>query len=116
MRVKFTNLEPQWCKYIEDGVWRVQDEGGESITPETADGIMFLHPEQFERNGAAIGTSCVLLWFRGRVPDSATPGPGRWDLINPDFEHFEISPSVDLTAGGQYPGEWHGWIKDGWAI
>lgn len=56
----------------------------------------------------------VLCWFRGRgVPDTETPGPGRWDPSGTGLQDLTLSPSVLLPS--TTPGEcnWHGWVKNG---
>lgn len=72
-----------------------------------ADGVMFLDPQQFAKQGD-IGTSAVICWFRGKVPDGLRPGPGRWDATGNDINDLTLSPSVDLG-----PGNWHGHIERG---
>ncbi len=114
MRVKFTDLEPEWVKYCPTGLYRSKEDG-EQIDASNADGIMFLDPKEFDKKGGAVGCSSIVVWFRGKVPAEASPGPGRWELLDSNFETFTLNPSIDLTGGGQHPDYWHGWVQKGWA-
>jgi hypothetical protein len=112
MRLRLLDLEPEWVRDSElpDGAHRRD----QALTIATAQGVLFLNPVEFVKNGGAVGTSSVLVWFRGRsVPDGKEPGPGRWDVSGTDFADLTLSPSVDLTCGGKRPCDWHGWIKNG---
>lgn len=75
---------------------------------EEADGVMFLCPGHFKRNNGARGTHSVICWFRGRgIPETLTPGPGRWQASG-TLETLTLVPSVDLGTG-----DWHGHITNG---
>lgn len=107
-RMKLTELEPRWMKYEDDGKVLRQVE-----TLAEADGIWFLCPKCFAANNGPIGTHSVGCWFTGKVPDSAEPGPGRWNPSGTSFEDLTFVPpgavSVKLTSGCQ----WHGFIRNG---
>jgi hypothetical protein len=80
---------------------------------EGADGIWFLCPKCFLDNAGAIGTHAIICWFRGRVPDSESPGPGRWNPSGTGYDNLTFVPpgvvSVKLTAGCG----WHGHVSNG---
>lgn len=79
-----------------------------------AQGVEFLDPVEFTKNGGPVGTSTVICWFKDRgVPDDVSPGPGRWNVSGSNFSDLTLDPSVDLSMGGQKPGWWHGWVKNG---
>lgn len=109
--MRLTDLKPEWV--------RDSDIPGElhrdsELTIDSAQGILFLDPVEFAKNGGPVGTSSVLAWFRGRgVPDGKDPGPGRWTVSGTGFEDLTLNPSIDLTCGGKHPGRWHGWVKNG---
>lgn len=77
-----------------------------------AQGVMFLCPKCFETNHGPVGTHGIICWFRNKgVPDSMSPGPGRWDVVSgTSLKDLTLSPSVLLPGDGC---EWHGWVKNG---
>lgn len=104
------DLEPQFLRY--------EERDGKTFFPyaETiadAHGVEFLCPKCFAKNGGPVGTHAVICWFRGRVPDGAEPGPGRWDVSGVSYSDLTLNPSVHLSGAGC---GWHGWIKNGRAI
>jgi hypothetical protein len=99
------DLEAELVTYVSDGSI------GRAAPRENADGLMFLCPKCFTANKGSVGTHRVLCWFRGRVPDDAKPGPGRWELEGSDLSNFTLRPSVDLTPGGGC--NWHGFVTNG---
>jgi hypothetical protein len=84
---------------------------------EQAQGVRFLCPKCFHKNGGNVGTHSVICWSRSRgVPETATPGPGRWSLHGTSLD--------DLTLHGDPPGgarsillsgdcAWHGYVNNG---
>lgn len=80
-----------------------------SLTIANAQGILFLCPACFKKNGGPVGTESVLCWFRDRgVPPEAEPGPGRWVASGTGFDDLTLSPSVNVDNE-----HWHGWVKNG---
>jgi hypothetical protein len=80
------------------------------------DGVIFLCPKCFEANGGPTGTHSVICWFVGKVPDDASPKPGRWNPGGPNPKSIDaltfVGPgatSVLLTAGCG----WHGFVVNG---
>jgi hypothetical protein len=77
-----------------------------------ADGVQYLCPVCFHRNGGSKGTESILNWFLGRgVPASWTPGPGRWNVKGTGLDDLTFvepgSYSVNIT------GHWHGFVENG---
>ena len=104
---RLLDLETEWVLHHDGDL-------GRALDIHTAQGVMFLDPVEYQKNGGAVGTSSVLVWFRGRgVPDHAKPGPGRWNVTGTGFTDLTLTPSIDLTCGGKYPGRWHGWLTNG---
>jgi hypothetical protein len=83
-----------------------------------AQGVCFLCPKCFATNGGPVGTHSVICWSRSRgVPDSESPGPGRWLLNGTGIDDLTLdgdggSRSVQLLGGGC---GWHGFINSGFA-
>ena len=79
-----------------------------------ADGVQFLCPLCFAKNGGPVGTHRVLCWFVGKVPDEAEPGPGRWNPSGTGLHDLTFVPpgavSVHLTGEGC---GWHGLVRNG---
>lgn len=107
--VRLTALEPEFLKWVDESHYHHVD------TLACADGIVFVCPKCFEANGhQRPGVHSVICWFEGKVPDSATPGPGRWNPTGSGFEDLSFVPgaksnSVLLTSGCQ----WHGFVTNG---
>jgi hypothetical protein len=59
-----------------------------------ADGILFLCPKCFRENNGPVGTHSCICWFVGKVPDSAEPGPGRWNPTGTGIEDLTFVPSL----------------------
>lgn len=108
---RLTDLEPEWVLAGPgNGIGRAK-----SI--EEAQGVMFLCPKCFLKNGGPRGTHSVLLWAHNRgVAPALSPGPGRWIFKGTDFDNLSLvappgnTDSVD-TRGGSCG--WHGWIRNG---
>ena len=83
-------------------------------TMEEAEGVRFLCPLCFHRNGGAVGTHAVICWGP-TVPAAIEPGPGRWTLAGTSIADLTLngalgkSRSVLLTSGCG----WHGYVTNG---
>lgn len=79
-----------------------------------ANGIRFLCPLCFQKNGGAGGTHSVTCWFVG-VDPLKSPGPGRWTPSGTGLDDLSFvpgpggTPSVKLLTGCG----WHGYIQGG---
>lgn len=72
-------------------------------------GLRFLCPVCFQKNGGRVGTHSVICWFSDAgVPSDQKPGPGRWDVIGQrtDPKTLTLSPSVENPC-------WHGFVEGG---
>lgn len=78
-----------------------------------AQGIWFLCPICFKKNGGSVGTHAVEVTFAGRgaEPDQGSHdsagNPSRWNASGTGFEDLVLSPSILLTGGGC---GWHGFV------
>ena len=86
---------------------------------EEADGIFFLCPVCFVKNGGDVGTHGIICW-RPRVREGIDPGPGRWEFSGTGIGDLTLLPgpksggrsSVDLSKGPATCGA-HFSIKNG---
>lgn len=81
---------------------------------EEAHGISFLCPLCFKRNNGSVGTHTVICWFEDKVPDDASPAPGRWNPVGTGYDDLSFVPgkktqSVLLIGGCN----WHGFVTNG---
>lgn len=123
--MRLTDLEPEWVFDFNPqthGLRRAEDQHStvhhgdgddkpveHTLTIANAQGVMFLCPACFVKNGGPRGTESVLCWFKGRsVPDDAVPGPGRWVASGTGFEDLTLSPSVNVANE-----HWHGFVING---
>lgn len=106
--MKLLDLEPQFLKYEpRDGFEYLVYV--DSIAE--AQGVWFLCPKCWKKNGGRVGTHAVLCW-NPSVPPTLDPKPGRWNLVGTGLHDLSLvagSSSIKLTAGC----EWHGFIKAG---
>lgn len=106
--MRLRDLEPKFLKLVDsNGSSRIVDSLAE------ADGLWFLCPKCFAKNGGAAGVHGIKCWFEGKVPPTAQPGPGRWIPNGTGIDDLtftsSISPSIQLLGGCR----WHGWIENG---
>ncbi len=115
MNIKLTDLEAVLVRYDknDEGVFH---KGVADL--KDAQGVRFLCPKCFAKNGGATGTHAVVCWSSSRgVPPDAQPGPGRWALEGTSIEDLTLgcepgkSRSVQLIGGCK----WHGFVTNGWA-
>lgn len=124
--MKLTELKPWLHRYVEsnEGHPGIKPAGGEFGDPyphvtlpradsvEDAQGMMFLCPACFTKNGGPKGTHRIMVTFVDRgVPDNygshARDGsPSRWVVTGTGFHNLTLSPSVDV-------GCWHGFVQNG---
>lgn len=79
-----------------------------------ADGVMFQCPKcaqgkpqgEYDGRRHVVGAHYVICWFRGKVPDTLDPKPGRWTPSGSGLDDLTFVPgnpamaiSVLLTAG-----------------
>jgi hypothetical protein len=104
--VKLSELEPQFLRYTATDYVYVN-------TLAQAQGIKFLCPKCFERNGGAVGTHIVVVWFNGRDVDAiAVPTP-RWGVSGTGYTDLTIVPSISLERADLVGCQWHGFVKNG---
>ncbi len=107
MKLRLTELEPQFLKRIDDTHFKYVDAIAD------ADGIFFVCPLCFENNGKSRpGVHGVICW-NPIVPQTTTPIPGRWNLLGTGYDDLTLqagSSSIQLASDGC---KWHGFIRNG---
>jgi len=90
--MRLTELNPEFLK--RDDEWHCH------IVPTLAeaDGMLMLCPVCFQKNKGSAGTHSIKNWFRGKVPDDATPGPGRWTPQGTGFDDLTFVPGYPPMA------------------
>lgn len=112
--MRLRKLQAQFYKRVVDAEGRVFHRAMWYL--KDADGVGFLCPLCYLRNDGEHGIHRVLCWFAGKVPDDATPGPGRWQPSGTGLDDLTFVPypghglvSVQLTSGCM----WHGHVRNG---
>jgi hypothetical protein len=84
-------------------------------TVSEAQGVRFLCPLCYTKNGGSIGTHSVICWSR-QVDDDKEPGPGRWSLHGNTIDDLTLhgdpvggARSIQLLGGCG----WHGYVNSG---
>jgi hypothetical protein len=93
--INLSSLEPHLLKYIDENTYEY------TFNINEADGISFLCPECYDKNGGAIGTHTILCWTP-KIPLSVSPSPGRWFIIGTDISNITLeqsSSSIQLNNG-----------------
>lgn len=108
------DLEGRFLRYAaRDG----QEYYEEVDTLAEAQGISFLCPKCYLKNGGPEGTHSVICWSRSRgTPDGVSPGPGRWALEGTGLDDLTLGADPPSTARSvQLLGAcgWHGFVIDG---
>lgn len=111
--LRLSQLEPELLKLgMEDGhrVYLVAN-----MTD--AQGIEFLCPVCFLKNGGRVGTHAVICWSKSRgVPDSESPGPGRWTLEGGNLQNLTLGSEPGKSNSVLLKGEGckaHFFVKNG---
>jgi uncharacterized protein DUF6527 len=123
--VRLTDLEPEFVIYATETEEERFARGAaqpamltdpRNIPIDRAQGIWFLCPVCFAKNGGPVGTHMVEVSFSGRgVPDDRgshgeNGEPTRWNLSGSGYNDLTLTPSIWLKGGGC---GWHGFITNG---
>lgn len=117
--MKLIDLKPQFIRYKTVGAYIYHVKVDKL---EEAQGIRFLCPLCYQKNGGIAGTHSVICWSRSRgVPEEAQPSPGRWSLVGTGIH--DLTLNGDAVGGGgarsvQLLGgcSWHGFVTNGEVI
>lgn len=113
--MRLTELDPHWLECTDGSHnFRSRPDANRS----NGQGIRFLCPTCFLKNGGPIGTHSIVCWFADwpdgtpcGVPPDVMPGTFRWKTGGYTVHDLTLTPSID---GG--PGHWHGFITNGEVI
>lgn len=90
--MRLTELDPTFIQIVDDRTYRV----GAAMSE--ADGVQFLCPVCFLKNGGPIGTHIMICWAP-HVPVERKPAPGRWPMMGTGFADLTLTPSIAITGG-----------------
>ena len=112
--MKLRDIEGRFLGHYSDADGKVSFAYVDAL--QDAQGVMFVCPKCLSENGGKReGVHSVICWFAGRVPDSAQPGPGRWNPQGSGLDDLSfVGPgnvSVQLLGGCG----WHGFVSNGGA-
>lgn len=136
-RKPLTDLEPEWTRFEtrnqevevivgDHATWRERGCPTQKVMRDVeyhidvdnfaeAQGVQFLCPKCFAKNGGHVGTHLILVPFRDRgVLDNQgmhdeNGNPVRWAASGTSFKDLTIDPSIWIKSGCQ----WHGCIENG---
>ena len=94
--MRLAELNPRFLKVVTDKEFHRID------TVAEADGILFLCPVCFQKNGGSVGTHSVICWSP-KIGQNVPPTPGRWNLVGSGYDDLTLvagSSSVALTGDG----------------
>lgn len=86
---------------------------------EQAQGVDFLCPACFAKNGGSIGTHHVRVWFDGCGVDPAFRPEPRWRASGTTLDDLSVEPSIAINTSlppqvdERFVCRWHGWVKNG---
>lgn len=108
--MRLAELEPAFVTYDGDKISRI-----EGVSFDEAQGLWFLCPACFAKNGGNVGTHFVETTFRdrGTLPSqgshNAKGEPTRWAVAGLNFGNLTLTPSVQIVGGCA----WHGHVTSG---
>lgn len=77
-----------------------------------ADGVQFLCPVCFTKNGGPVGTHSVICW-RPRVPSDVCPKPGRWELVGTGYADLSLVAGSSSVLLQDAPCKAHFFVTNG---
>jgi hypothetical protein len=114
--MKLTDLEPQFMRYV-------TNESGNYLhhveTVAEAQGIQFLCPVCFVKNGGNVGTHGIEVSFADRgVQDhqgshNREGKPSRWNVSGTGYTDLTTTPSILIDPAKPACDGWHGYITNG---
>ncbi len=81
---------------------------------EEADGVRFLCPVCWKKNGGPVGTESMICW-KPSVPQTISPSGGRWNLVGTGYHDLSLvaGSSSILTRNADGSEHWHGFVTGG---
>ena len=109
--MRLTELDPWFLRITGPNEFEIIHDIGR------AQGVEFLCPVCFVKNGGKTGTHRVICWSRSRgVPDDLNPKPGRWTLEGTGYNDLTLNgdpPSSARSVRLSSPCGWHGFVTNG---
>lgn len=79
---------------------------------EDADGVEFLCPVCFEKNGGSVGTHGVICW-EPSVPQDTDPTPGRWTMQGTSLDDLTLVAGSSSIFLNKAPCQAHFFVQNG---
>jgi hypothetical protein len=125
--MKLTELEPQFVKYVTQSPDDQFAEGRATpaeflhhvATAQEAQGIVFLCPACFKRNGGSVGTHAIEVSFSGKGAKDHQGSrnregkPSRWTVSGNTYDDLTLRPSILIDPAKPGCDGWHGFITNG---
>jgi hypothetical protein len=110
--MRLLDLNPRFIGGYQDGGFR------ELPSVDGAQGILFLCPVCWQKNGGPVGTESMICWFTNplnaqQVPDSAYPGPGRWRRDGETLDTLTLGPGVTGARSVMVTNHAHYYVTNG---
>lgn len=103
--MRLLDLKPQFLRVKDERSFEYVD----SIND--ADGVMFLCPTCFAKNGGSVGTHSVICW-QPHVPQTIHPIPGRWKFVGTGYDDLSlVAGSSSIALRGDCNA--HFFVRDG---
>jgi hypothetical protein len=97
------------------GLVKLTDEHGSMVVVDTvaeADGVFYLCPVCFAKNGGPRGTHAIISW-RPRVPQTISPTPGRWEFEGTTLDDITLVAGSSSILLQTAPCKAHFFIRNG---
>lgn len=106
--MRLSDLDPKFLKRESDTVNLYVDEIVD------ADGLQFLCPVCWKKNGGRIGTHALICW-NPSVPQTTHPINGRWNLVGTGYDDLSLVAGSSSVLIRNLDGteHWHGHVTNG---
>lgn len=104
--MRLSDLEPDFLSIESEGHYRIHHDIAR------ADGVQFLCPVCFTKNGGAVGTHYIVCW-QPHVPQTVSPTPGRWNLQGTGYDDLTLVAASSSVLLPTSPCRAHFFVRSG---